>query len=217
MTTGIYDDLLSGFNNGCFPIFSLLLKMLFFQLVEVSNKVISHKRPVTVVLIWSCVDRAIYQLFSHNIAWILYILYWYYLYIAYLLLIHRIWIKAIVNWVWNFRTLKNKYNLTLCQSRLHTASETFVRHKKKSDRVLFFAFFGSVASILRGVLTIQSHRTSERQNPECRLSSSSTSSRSTKHCKDPCTLSSQELVVFFLICGSSIASKASNWATNILK
>lgn len=82
-TSGIYDDKLSGFNNGCFPIFSLLLKMFFFQLVEVLNKVISHKRPVTVVLLWSCVDRAIDQLFSHNIAWILYMLYWYYLFIPY--------------------------------------------------------------------------------------------------------------------------------------
>ncbi len=35
--------------------------------------------------------------------------------------------------------------------------------------------------------------------------------------EDPCTLISQKLVVFFLICGSSIASKASNWATDILK
>ncbi len=31
----------------------------------------------------------------------------------------------------NFHTLKNKYNLTLCQSCLHTASETFVIIKKK--------------------------------------------------------------------------------------
>ncbi len=28
-----------------------------------------------------------------------------------------------------FSPLKNKYDLTLCQSRLHTASKTFVRHK----------------------------------------------------------------------------------------
>ncbi len=59
---------------------------------------------------------------------------------------------------------------------------------------------------------VQCHLTSERQNPERQLSSSSTSSRSTKHCKDPCTPSSQKLVVFFLICGSSIASiKLSHW------
>ncbi len=38
--------------------------------------------------------------------------------------------KVIAHRVWNFHTLKNNYNLTLCQSRLHTASETFVRHKK---------------------------------------------------------------------------------------
>ncbi len=36
-----------------------------------------------------------------------------------------------------FRTLKNKYDLTLCQSRLHTASETFVRHKKNKNRIRF--------------------------------------------------------------------------------
>ncbi len=65
--------------------------------------------------------------------------------------------------VWNFHTLKNRYDLTLCQSRLHTASETFVRHKKNSDRVWFSAFFHIIANILRGVLTVQSHRTSERQ------------------------------------------------------
>ncbi len=32
-------------------------------------------------------------------------------------------------WVRNFRTLKNKHDLTLCQSRLHNASETFICHK----------------------------------------------------------------------------------------
>ncbi len=49
-------------------------------------------------------------------------------------------IKAIAHRVRNFRRLKNKYDLTLCQSRLHTASETFVRHKKKLDQVRFSAF-----------------------------------------------------------------------------
>ncbi len=39
-------------------------------------------------------------------------------------------LKAIAHRVRNVRTLKNKYHFTLCQSRLHTASETFVRHKK---------------------------------------------------------------------------------------
>ncbi len=34
------------------------------------------------------------------------------------------------NFGWKFCTLKNKYNLTLSQSRLHTASKTFVSPKK---------------------------------------------------------------------------------------
>ncbi len=62
----------------------------------------------------------------------------------------------------------------LCQSRLHNAFETFVRNKKKLDRVIrvcFSAFLASVASISRGVLTIQSHRICERQNPEWHLTS----------------------------------------------
>ncbi len=32
---------------------------------------------------------------------------------------------------------KNKYDLTLCQTHLHTASKTFIRHKKKLDQVWF--------------------------------------------------------------------------------
>ncbi len=107
---------------------------------------------------------------------------------------------SIVGYIRNVCTLKNKYNLMLCQSRLHTASEIFIRPKKIGSGSIFFSFFASVASILRGVLTVQSHRTSERQNPEWRLSSSSTSFLTQS------TLNSQKLVVFFLICGSSIAS-----------
>ncbi len=42
--------------------------------------------------------------------------------------------------VLNFRTLKNKYDLTLCQSRLHTASETFISHKKIWIRFDFLRF-----------------------------------------------------------------------------
>ncbi len=49
----------------------------------------------------------------------------------------------------NFRKLKNKYDLTLCQSRLHTASETFVRHKKFRSGSIFCVFV-SVACILIG-------------------------------------------------------------------
>ncbi len=41
---------------------------------------------------------------------------------------------------WNFCTLKIKYNLMLCQSRLHTASETFFRSKKIGTRFDFLCF-----------------------------------------------------------------------------
>lgn len=46
--------------------------------------------------------------------------------------------------------LKNKYDLKLCQSHLHTVFENFVHHKKLYQ-VGFSKFFTSVASILRGV------------------------------------------------------------------
>ncbi len=49
-------------------------------------------------------------------------------------------IKVIAQWVRNFRTLKNKYDLMLCQSRLHTASEIFVRHKKFGSGSIFLRF-----------------------------------------------------------------------------
>ncbi len=45
--------------------------------------------------------------------------------------------------------MKNKYDLTLCQSRLHTASETFVCQKKFGSG-LIFCVFASVACILIG-------------------------------------------------------------------
>ncbi len=48
--------------------------------------------------------------------------------------------KVIAHVVQNFRTLKNKYNLMLCQSRLHTASETFVCHKKIRIKLDFLRF-----------------------------------------------------------------------------
>ncbi len=35
-------------------------------------------------------------------------------------------VKTIAHRVRNIRTLKNKYDLTLCQSHLHTAAKTFV-------------------------------------------------------------------------------------------
>ncbi len=43
-------------------------------------------------------------------------------------------------WVLNFRTLKNKHDLTLCQSRLHNASETFICHTKIMTRDNFRRF-----------------------------------------------------------------------------
>ncbi len=107
----------------------------------------------------------------------------------------------------NFHTLKMKYDLVLCQERLHTVSKTFV---KKFRSGLIFCIFHILSKHFESFfLPIQSHRTSKGQNPEWQLSSSSTSSRSTKCFKDSCTPSSQKLVVFFLICGFSIASIAS--------
>ncbi len=43
----------------------------------------------------------------------------------------------------------NKYDLTLCKSRLHTASETFIHHKKFGSGSIF-CLFASVAGILIG-------------------------------------------------------------------
>ncbi len=42
---------------------------------------------------------------------------------------------------WGFCTLENKYDLMSCQSCLHTASKTFVRHKKIQIRHDFLNFF----------------------------------------------------------------------------
>ncbi len=39
-----------------------------------------------------------------------------------------------------FCTLKNKYDLMLCQSRLHTVSKTLVRHKEILGQDQFSAF-----------------------------------------------------------------------------
>ncbi len=56
--------------------------------------------------------------------------------------------KGHCNFHTKFLHVKNKY-LTLCQSCLHTASETFVRHKKFGSGSIF-CIFASVASILIG-------------------------------------------------------------------
>ncbi len=58
-------------------------------------------------------------------------------------------VKVSAHWVRNFRMLKNKYDLTLCQSRLHTASETFVRQNIFGSGSIF-CIFASVACILIG-------------------------------------------------------------------
>ncbi len=47
-------------------------------------------------------------------------------------------LKVIAHWVRNVCTLKDKYDLTLCQSRLHTASKMFIRHKKFGSGSFFF-------------------------------------------------------------------------------
>ncbi len=53
-------------------------------------------------------------------------------------------LKVIAHWVRHFQTLKNKYDVMLCQSRLHIASETFV-HQNKFGPGLIFSVFVSVA------------------------------------------------------------------------
>ncbi len=58
-------------------------------------------------------------------------------------------VKVIAHGVQNFRTLKNKYDLTSCQSRLHTASKYFAHHKKFGSGSIF-CVFASVATILIG-------------------------------------------------------------------
>ncbi len=59
------------------------------------------------------------------------------------------WVFLPLPKVRNLCTLKNKYDLTLCQSRLHTVSETFVRHN------FFFKMRpGSISSVFAFVLSI---------------------------------------------------------------
>ncbi len=46
-------------------------------------------------------------------------------------------VKVIAHGVRNICMLKNKYDFTLCQSRLHTASETVIKKKKKKSQIRF--------------------------------------------------------------------------------
>ncbi len=120
-------------------------------------------------------------------------------------------IKVIAYGVRNFRTLKNKYNCMLCQSRLHTASAISICHKKlwigfNDFRIRskhFQAFWEFRATVQANVKI---------QNGDCQVHPLPKALYTI-----PCTRSSQKLVVFFLICGSSIASKASHWSTDIPK
>ncbi len=68
----------------------------------------------------------------------------------------------------NVCTLKSKYDLTLCQSRLHTASETFICHKKN----IVSGVFHIRSKHYERCFEIQSHSQiqSEFQDPEwCKI------------------------------------------------
>ncbi len=106
-----------------------------------------------------------------------------------------------------FGTLKNKYNLTLCQSCLHTASKIFVRHKKNWIGLTFFSVFRIRSKHFERCF--DSLEPPYKQTPKSRIAIVKFIQHKALYI-DPCTLSSQKLVVFYLICSSSIASKASN-------
>ncbi len=115
-------------------------------------------------------------------------------------------------------TLKNKHDLMLCQSRLHAASETFIRHKKIQIKIDFLRF----SHLWQAFWEVfwQFRATGYKRMPKSRMAFVKLIHFVSQHKAlyvDPCTLSSQKLVVFFLISCSSIISKASNWANNILK
>lgn len=112
----------------------------------------------------------------------------------------------------NFCTLKNKYDLTLCQSHLHTASKIFVCHKKKF-RYIFSIFHIRSKHFER---CFDSSEPPYKRTPKSRMAivKFTLVSQHKALYIDPCTLSSQKLVVVFMICGSSIASKSiklSHW------
>ncbi len=94
------------------------------------------------------------------------------------------------NLVRNVRKLKNKYDLTLCQSRLHTASETFVCHKKNSDWVRFLHPWQANAKI---------------QNDYCQVHPLHLAAQSTVY-RSLHTEFTEIGGLLFLICGSSITS-----------
>ncbi len=113
----------------------------------------------------------------------------------------------------HFCTLKNKYDLTLCQSRLNTASEIFVRHKNIRIGFDFLNFshpwqaFWKVFCQFRA--TVQANSKINQVHP-LHLAAKNTVYRSLH-------TEFTEIGGLLLKCGSSIASKPSNWATDILK
>ncbi len=100
---------------------------------------------------------------------------------------------------------------------LHTDYDIFVRHKKIGSGSIFCVFR------IRGKHFERCLDNSEppyKRTPKSRMRIVKFIHFVSQHKAlyiDPCTLSSQKWVVFFLICGSSITRKASNWATDILK
>ncbi len=105
--------------------------------------------------------------------------------------------------------------ISRCVNHVYTLPPKFSSVIKNLDWVRFFPFFASVASILR---CFDSSEPPYKRTPKSRMAKfiHFVSQHKALYI-DPCTLSSQKLVVVFLICGSSIASKASNLATDILK
>ncbi len=63
-----------------------------------------------------------------------------YHFVWYFLNCFSFFLRSLQMFVQIFCTLKNKYDLTLCQSHLHTASETFVHHKKIQIRLNLLRF-----------------------------------------------------------------------------
>ncbi len=117
--------------------------------------------------------------------------------------------------VWNVRTLKNKYDLTLCQSRLHIAFSIFISHNFFWMGLIFEFFCISSKHFER---CFDSSEPPYKQTPQSRMAIVKFIHFISQHKAhiDPYTLISQKLVVFFLICGSGIASiKLSHWHPDV--
>ncbi len=104
------------------------------------------------------------------------------------------------------------YPKGLCIPWVCTTSEIYIRHKKIG--------IGSILCIYADKRFERCFDSSEppyKRTPKSRMTIVKVIHFISQHKAhiDPCTLSSQKLVVFILICGSSIASKASNWATEV--